>query len=216
MSSIEAAEFISEVLDGLIDTGQVTCLLGIATLEGQGTPFWFIEKLWPDEPDDHKPESASAVHALAERQPLYEQLQGQISPLSRYLLKTCVLLDTCRRSYSPLPLAKADHPWLLRRVAALDQAVREATAITTAGNANSLHIVGQLVHLLLVLREPLAHLLQGRVDETLRREVVDSIHAVHTLYQAVGHASPEQRDVLDGELQRMAQIVSGIEEQLRP
>ena len=39
----------------LINVAQVTCLLTIAMIEGQRTPYWFIERLTPSRSQDSDP-----------------------------------------------------------------------------------------------------------------------------------------------------------------
>jgi hypothetical protein len=43
----------------------------------------------------------------------------------------------------------------------------------------------------------------------------ESMHGVAALYQAIGYASREQRDVLTNELEMLVPVIASIEEKLR-
>jgi hypothetical protein len=204
-----------DILHELINVAQVTSLLTIAIIEGQGTPYWFIERLSPDDqPEPGTCGSPQDLRRLADRDRLLASLKSEITPLSRQLLRTYVILDRCWDALAPHPLTPEDRAWLLDQVSVLEPAVRR-TNEDAALEENPLRIVGALVGLVGTMGDVLVRALSNHVDGITLGALAESLHGVAALYHAIGYTSQEQRDVLDSELSMLLPVLSGIEQELR-
>ncbi len=198
----------------LISVAQVTCLLTITMIEGQDTPYWFIEKLTPSPSQDSDPACSQSPGSWGQREQLFAQLQQELTPLSRYLLKTYEVLDASRHELRNLPLSEKEQIWLLDRIQ--DLVPRVYTASTAAEREhNPLRIIGLLVNLVQTVGDTLVRTLAMRIDATTLHELQASMRGVAALYQAIGYASPEQRDVLTSELGLLVPVIAAIEHRLR-
>ena len=198
----------------LITVAQVTCLLTITMIEGQGTPYWFIEKLTPHPSQDGDPAWHQDPRDRGQREQLFARLQQELTPLSRYLLKTYEVLDACKQELRHRPLSAKEQIWLLDRIHDL---VPRVYAASTAAERehNPLRIIGLLVNLVGTVGDTLIRTLAMRIDATTLHELQASMHGVAALYQAIGYASPEQRDVLTSELGLLVPVIAAIERRLR-
>ena len=191
----------------LINVAQVTCLLTVAMIEGQGTPYWFLERLLPEDSPEYQ-------LSLSERAQLFDRLKDDISPLARYLLKTYDILEDCWRDIQPKPFSEREQIWLLDRIQDLVPTVFK-TSTSADKERNPMRIIGLLVHLVQTVGNILLRLLPERIDPAMLHEMQESMHGVAALYQAIGYASREQRDVLTNELEMLVPVIASIEEKLR-
>ena len=203
-----------EIPRHLIDVAQVTCLLTIAMIEGQGTPYWFIEKLLPDWPQENVPHSPEAFRAWVQREQIFVKLEPELSPLSRYLLKTYRILDACWQHLESAPFDERQRRWLLDQV---QDMVRRVYQTSTAADKeqNPLRIIGLLIRLLHTEGKVLSSMLKGRVDEATLHDLQEAMQGVAALYQAIGYATQEQRDVLTNELDLLVSSIAVVEQALR-
>jgi len=203
-----------EIPRQLIDVSQITCLLTIAMIEGQGTPYWFIEKLLPDWPQENVPHSPEAFRAWVEREQIFVKLEPELTPLSRYLLKTYQVLDRCWQHLQPAPFEEHQRRWLLDRV---QDMIRRVYQTSTAANRerNPLRIIGLLIELLHTVGNVLSRVLADRVDGATLHELEEAMHGVAALYQAMGYATQEKRDVLTSELDLLISSIAAVEQALR-
>jgi hypothetical protein len=183
----------------LIGVGQVVCLLAVATIEGQKTPYWFIEQLagLPTTPLDRWTELA-------------RRLSSEVSPLSRYLLKTCETLALCECDLRPVPLRSVERTWLVDRVGDMVSLIGQAMA-SADRKASPLQVIGLLIDLVQLIGTTLLRILAGRTSPQSIRELQDAMRGVAALYQAIGYASPEQRQVLTHELRLLAPLLSALQ-----
>lgn len=187
----------------LIGVGQVTCLLAVATIEGQETPYWFIEQLAGLPPTPHE--------RWAE---LVRRLSGQVTPLSHYLLKTCEILAACEHELQSVPLGDVERKWLTSRVGDM---IAFAEQVLTAADreANRIHIIGLLIDLVQLIGTTLLYILSDRAPERPVRALEDAMRGVAALYQAISYASREQRQVVSRELRLLTPMLSALQLGLR-
>jgi hypothetical protein len=198
----------------LINVAQVTCLLTIAMIEGQGTPYWFIERLWPDWPQEDKPETLQAFRELDQQKRVIDCLRQEVTPLSRYLLKAYEVLDTCWLDLRYVPLSEGEQAWLLEQMQNLAPHLSQANAAAER-EQSLLRIIGSLIELLQAIGRVLTDVLEERIAEATLLELQESMHGIAALYQAIGYASQEQRHVLTSELGMIAPVIAAIEQELR-
>lgn len=182
----------------LIGVGQVACLLAVATIEGQETPYWFIEQLagLPPTPRGRWGE-------------LVRRLSGQVTPLSHYLLKTCQTLAICESDLQEVPLRNGECKWLTSR---LDDMISFTEQVLTTANreASRIHIMGLLIDLVQLIGTTLLHILAERTPTESIRELQEAMRGVGALYQALSYASHEQRQVVSQELRLLAPLLSAL------
>ena len=187
----------------LIGVGQVACLLAVATIEGQETPYWFIEQLagLPSTPRERWSE-------------LIQRLSGEVTPLSRYLLKTCETLAACECDLQPVPLRDVERRWLMSRMGDMISFTEQVIA-TADREASPLHIIGLLIDLVQLMGTTLLHILTERTSAQSLRELEDTMRGIAALYQVIGYASREQRQVLTHELRLLTPLLSALQLGLR-
>lgn len=183
----------------LIGVGQVACLLAVATIEGQETPYWFIEQLagLPSSPRDRWAE-------------LVRRLSSEVTPLSRYLLKTCDTLAACECDLQPVPLREVERKWLASRMGDMISFTEQVLAAANR-EASRIHIIGLLIDLVQLIGTTLLYVLAERTPAGPVRELEDAMRGVAALYQALSFASREQRQVVSQELRLLAPLLSALQ-----
>jgi hypothetical protein len=187
----------------LIGVGQVACLLATATIEGQETPYWFIEQLadLPSTPRDRWAE-------------LVRRLSRDVTPLSRYLLKTCETLAACESDLQPVPLCEVERKWLTSRMGDMISFTEQVLAAADR-EASRVFIIGLLIDLVQLIGTTLLHILTERTSTQPICELEDAMRGVAALYQAITYASHEQRQVVSHELRLLAPLLSALQLGLR-
>jgi hypothetical protein len=187
----------------LIGVGQVVCLLAVATIEGQETPYWFIEHLagLPSAPRDRWAE-------------LVRRLSGKVTPLSRYLLKTCGTLAVCEIGLQAVPLREVERQWLNSRIGEMVSFTEQVLAAASR-EASRTHLIGLLIDLAHLIGTTLLHILTERTSPQAIGELEDAMRGVEALYQAVSYASREERQVVNRELGLLAPLLSALQRGLR-
>ncbi|MFN2153685.1 MAG: hypothetical protein ACK2UX_00495 [Anaerolineae bacterium] len=183
----------------LIGVGQVACLLAVATIEGQETPYWFIEQLagLPTAPLDRWSE-------------LVRRLSRGVTPLSRYLLKTCETLAVCECDLRPVPLQDGERQWLMDRLGTMASFLERVIACADR-ETSPLNLTGLLIALVQLIGTTLRHVLAERTSAQSLRELEGTLRGVTTLYRATGYRASDQRHELAHELQLMTPVLSALQ-----
>jgi hypothetical protein len=149
-----------------------------------------------------------------QREQVFENIEPELTPLSRYLLKTYQTLDKCWQRLEPTPFTERQRHWLLDQVQDLVRRVYQAS--TAANNEQSpLRMIGMLIDLLHTVGNILSRILIDRVDAATLHELEEAMQGVAALYQAIGYATQEQRDVLTSELDLLISSITAVEQALR-
>jgi hypothetical protein len=187
----------------LIGVGQVASLLAVATIEGQQTPYWFIEQLagLPTTPLDRWAE-------------LVRRLSRGVTPLSRYLLKTCETLALCECDLRPVPLQAGERQWLMDRLDTMASFIDRVIACADR-DAGPLDLTDLLIALVQLIGNTLLQVLAERTSAQSLRELENALDGVTTFYDAIGSGSGSQRHVLAHELRLMTPVLSALQAGLR-
>jgi hypothetical protein len=202
------------ILSRLVQVMQSACLLSVAMIQGEATPYWFLERIVPDSPARDELAERGGAQERKRRNLALDQVKQEVTPLSRFLLETYQTLDACWQTVQDVSLADDERAWLLTEIPLLIQLARDLVS-TVEWRESVFRIVDALVVLILRLGPVLATVLADRAERGTLDRLDDALQGTKALYHAIAHVSQEQQDLLTGELDIIIPYLTSVRKELK-
>jgi hypothetical protein len=202
------------ILSRLVQVIQSACLLSVAMIQGETTPYWFLERIVPDSPTQEEAKETLKVQEQERRKLALDQVKQEVTPLSRFLLETYQTLDACWQTVEDVSLMDDERAWLLTEMGLLIQLARDLVSAVER-RESVFRIVDVLVVLILRLGPVMTTVLADRAQQETLDRLDDALQGTKALYHAIAHASQEQQDLLTGELDIIIPYLTSVRRELQ-